>query len=237
MQKKPPFSKRLHVAIKPILARHPECAFEKGMLFFKPVGWYLRGIAFQRSQWSSDNFYVQGFVAPLVYAPDVISCIGDRVTLGSTGQETVMWSLQQPHIENDLIFMFEDEISHLVKAVSDGAAFLAYLQQIPDGSFSGSLKKPTYQSGLAHLHLGDLPNARAGFEAHKAIIAPPNQTGTPRFGIDLTQSAWFQNLLQLINLIDNEPSSIPAHCEAVARQALSTLKLEKYWDAPPFWKN
>jgi len=38
--------------IKPVLQRHPNVIFFDNMLIFQPIGWYLRGCIFGRSNWT-----------------------------------------------------------------------------------------------------------------------------------------------------------------------------------------
>jgi hypothetical protein len=94
-----------------------------------------------------------------------------------------------------------------------GSGGMAYADRtLPPGGVAEWFKAPVLKTGV-------------GASSPWVRIPPP-----PPIYLD-----WVDNMQTLIELIDENPAAIPAHCATVARATLATQKLDKYWDAPPFW--
>jgi hypothetical protein len=91
---------------------------------------------------------------------------------------------------------------------------------------------PDWPAALAAVHKGDLESAARHPDAIEEVIQRqfPERT-FPGF----RQQGWRKNAHELRRLIVEAPERIPAHCEAVAQQAIKERKLEKYWQPTPFW--
>ena len=88
--------------IKPVMERHPNLVFFDNMLFFQPIGWYLRGCIFGRSSWTgaAKFAFVNCFVMPL-FEPHI------RGTMGWGGRLRTRAGSKAWYVEDNFSTEFE----------------------------------------------------------------------------------------------------------------------------------
>lgn len=208
-------------AIERVIEQYPEWRFTHGSLFCMPVGFYLRGVAFNGS-WSDRKVVrIVRYVFPLYE-----SLQGEHIGWGRgypiPKTPNHRWNLFDPRFSENLAEVMEQEIIPSTAHIQTGADFLHYLNT--NYTTHGW---PDWGKALAHIHMGELDTARD-------LLTPLAHTIRSRFPQLQQPDAWGRNLLELLRLIEEDRDAIPAHCEAVARQNVAALKLEKFWEPTPF---
>lgn len=207
--------------LAPVEQAFPGWIYQRGWLFQRPVGYYLRGIAFDRS-WSDRN---KTKVLHCVY-PLFESALGVHISWGESnpipGTPNHRWDVTSLDFAAKLIELMTDVIIPATSNITGGADFLKYLieQRCNHGW-------PGWGKALAYIHMGELERARELLKSDANVIHT-------RLPMVAAPGAWGGNLLQLLNLIETNPDALPAHCEATAHRAVKVNKLEKYWDPIPF---
>ncbi len=205
----------LKLLIAPIERAFPGWVYHRGWLFQRPIGYYLRGVAFERS-WSDRNVTK---VLHCIY-PLFESAGGAHIGWGEShpipGTPDHGWDVTSPDCVSKLIELMNAAIIPATANITEGADFLRYLteQRCSHGW-------PGWGKALAYIHMGELEIARELLAKDAAVI----RTRLPMLEAPGT---WGASLLRLLELIETDPAASPAHCEATARQAVKTNKLEKY---------
>jgi hypothetical protein len=208
-------------AIRPALEKYPEWRFTHGSLFCMPVGFYLRGVAFNGS-WSDRKVVrIVRYVFPLFE-----SLQGEHLSWGRgypiPDTPNHRWNLFHPQFAEKLIEVMEQEIIPTTAHIQTGADFLHYLNT--NYTSSGW---PDWGKAQAYIHMGELDTARD-------LLIPLAKTIRTRFPQLQEPGSWGHNLLELLRLIEEDRDAIPAHCEAVAHKSVAACKLEKFWQPTPF---
>ena len=205
----------------PVKRAFPGWAYHRGWFFQLPIDFYLRGMAFKQS-WSNKHVV------------EVLHCVyplfeSDGGLHGSWGTSRPIpgtpnhgWKVTSPDFAGKLIEVMHDAIVPATANITTGADFLHYLET---QRFSHGW--PDWGKALAHVHMGDLERAAELLRLYAKII----RTDHPRLQ---EPGTWGASLLRMLELIETDPDAIPAHCEAVARQAVKANKLEKFWEPVPF---
>lgn len=207
--------------LAPLEHAFPGWVYHRRWLFQRPMGYYLRGIAFNGS-WSDKNITrVMHCVYPLFESSG-----GVHISWGETrampGTPNHGWDVTSPDFAKNLIDLMNDVIVPATANITKGSDFLNYLteQRCSHGW-------PGWGKALAYIHMGELELARE-------LLAKDADVIRTRFPMLAAPGAWGENLLKLLELIEKNPEGIPAHCEATALQAAKANKLEKYWEPGPF---
>jgi hypothetical protein len=152
-------AKVINSLIKPLMQRHPNLVFFDTKLFFQPIGWYLRGCMFGRSNWTGGAQYafLYRFVIPL-FEPRIRGMIGWGGRL-RTRAGSQMWYVEDNFTE-EFEWAFATEIAPHVEAISTGEDFKLYIEK--------KLDKDSWSDvaiAMGCLHMGQLAEAKAIFEA------------------------------------------------------------------------
>lgn len=207
--------------VAPVEQALPGWVYHRSMLFQRPVGYYLRGVGFKHS-WSNRNVVeVWHCVYPLFESAG-IAHIGWGASHAIPGTPNHGWNVTSPEFASKLVELMNAVIVSATSNITKGSDFLKYLseQRFTHGW-------PGWGKALAHIHMGELELARELLKKDADVI----RTRLPMLA---APGAWGANLLQLLNLIENDPEAVPLHCDATARQAVKVNKLEQYWEPIPF---
>lgn len=120
--------------------------------------------------------------------------------------------------------MIEEYAIPRTSGIRSGKAFVHFLDTYGQETMPGW---PVVPYALADVHAGKLASA-------KARLAKPISVMNEQFP-HLAEKGWGKTICDLDRLIDEDPLAIPEYCQNVARSAVASLKLEKYWLAEPFW--
>jgi hypothetical protein len=213
--------KELKTVLQPIFERFPEWNFARGWIHHRPIGYYIRGIAFAKSWSDREVVEVWRCVYPLYEWPG-FRHIGWGQSFAVPGTPNHGWNVFDDTFASKLIEVMENVIVPVAAPVVNGARFLDYLTQNRTSSHWNDWAK-----ALAHIHMGNLDEARSLLLPLAHII----RTRLPELA---DKGSWGHNLLELLRLIEEDPGAIPAHCEAVAKKSVAFNKLEKYWEPTPF---
>ncbi len=211
--------KELKAIMAPLLARYPDWQYSRGWLFRMPIGYYLRGIALSGSWSSREHFLVKRSVYPLFESPHGIHSSWGR-SRPIPGTPSHNWNVFHPCFPEKLIELIEQEVLPITARIAYGSDFLRYLTE--------NYTEHGWQDwgkALGYVHMGKLETARDLLKPLAALFE------TLQFERLKRPDAWGHNLLEILRLIEEDPGAIPAHCEAVARQSVKVIKLEKYWEA------
>ncbi len=215
-------AQEMKLLLLPVLKQFPEWRYWRGWLFRMPIGLYLRGIAFKCS-WSDRTAYeIRRCVYPLFDFPHEAH-IGWSNSLPVPGTNNHGWSIKNRRFCEDLIEVMESDIVRTVGDIRTGAEFLDYLTY-----FRTMHGWQETGRALAFTHMGELDKALEQLRITAAHFRLPHMQRLTEAG------AWARNVLELIRLIEENSAAIPAHCEAVAQQAVQFNKLEKFWEPTPF---
>jgi hypothetical protein len=181
------------------------------------------------------SFYVSLFVHPLYAMPWAnYSQFGRRVPIPGPGYNQG-WDCDRENFDLEFTTLLNETLKPRMDGLINGEALIRYTDILADeGQSLGFRRDPDWPSssyGWAALHMGRLEEARANFEANlkKLALFPPLPSGEP---MDDTPEA--ANMRVVIDLIARNPDAIPAHCDAVARQAIANLKMTNVWAPTPF---
>lgn len=205
----------------PVAQAFPGWAYDRSWLFQRPVGYYLRGVAFQHSWSNRSVIKALCCVYPIFESVGVAHCSwGTSHPIPGTPNHG--WDVTSPNFAKKLIDLMNDVIVPATANITKGADFLNYLteQRCSHGW-------PGWGKALAYIHMGELELARE-------LLAKDADVIRTRFPMLAAPGGWGENLLKLLELIEKNPEGIPAHCEATAIQAAKANKLEKYWEPGPF---
>ena len=207
--------------LAPVEQVFPGWIYHRAMLLERPIGYYLRGIAFDRSWSDRNNNKVLHCVYPLFESPHDAH-IGWGTSHPIPGTHNHGWDVTSPDFTTRLIELMNDVIVPATANITKGAHFLRYLtkQRCSHGW-------PSWGEALAYIHMGELELARA-------LLAKDADVIRTRFPMLEAPGTWGAGLLRLLELIETNPDALPAHCEATARQSVKANKLEKYWEPIPF---
>lgn len=213
--------KELAEIFGPIQERLPGWQYRRGWLFRQPIGYYLRGLALNRS-WSDRRVArLQHCVYPLYESEQGIhTSWGESNPIPGTTNHG--WNVFHPDFAPKLMELMDAVIIPATAHIEKGSDFLGYLGE--HRIFSGW---PDWGRALAYVHMGDLAKARA-------VLIPLAETIRSQFPHLGTPGKWGHDLLELLRLIEHDPDAIPARCEAIARKGLRVRKLEKFWVPTPF---
>lgn len=210
--------KELQAIMAPTLERYPDWRYSRGWLFRIPIGYYLRGVALSGSWSSRENFKVKRSVYPLFESRcGVHSSWGQSRPIPGTPSHG--WNVFHPHFSDKLIELIDQEVLAVTAHIATGSDFLRYLTE--------NYTEHGWQDwgkALGYVHMGELGKARDLLKPLAALF------GTSQFERLKRPDAWGHNLLEILRLIEEDPTAIPAHCEAVARQSVKFNKLEQYWE-------
>jgi hypothetical protein len=205
----------------PVEEAFPNWVYHRGLLFQLPIGYYLRGVAFDRS-WSNPNVTK---VLHCVY-PLFESTGGLHISWGGShaipGTPDHGWNVTSPYFVSKMIELMKDVIIPATSNITKGVDFFRYLTE--QRCSSGW---PGWGKALAYIHMGELELARELLSKDADVIRT-------RFPMLEVPGTWGENLLRLLELIETNPDALPAHCEATAQKAVKANKLEKYWEPVPF---
>ena len=208
--------KELKALLAPVLERFPDWRYARSWLFCQPIGYYLRGCAFKRSFYDRLRYELLHCVYPLYEAP-----LQSHITSGRScpipGTGNHGWRVDHPDFARAVIELMETVIVPEVAHIATGSQILAYLER-----HQFRLGWPEYAKALAHIHMGDLRQARA-------MLVPLAQMIRTEFPELQQPTSRGDNLLQLLKLLKENPAAIPAHCEDVARRSIAADKLDKHW--------
>ena len=216
-------AKLLNSLIKPLMQRRTNLVRFETMLFFQPIGWYLRGCMFGRFNWPGGNtniIFVYRFVMPL-FEPHIRGeggwCGRLRTRAGSQG-----WDVSARDFLAEFEWAFETEIAPHVEAISTGEDFKLYIEKKLD--FTSSSER-----GLAVgcLHMGQLPEAK---ELLQTVIKVYETLNMPK------EASWMTNVRSIIRDIETDPLGLEAKLIATAVQTAENFKITKFWTKPEkFW--
>ena len=211
----------LNSLIKPVIEGHPNVTFFDNMLFFQPIGWYLRGCIFGKSSWTgaAKFAFVNRFVMPL-FEPYI------RGEGGWCGRLRTRTGHQMWYVENNFTeefeWAFETEIAAHVEAISTGEDFKLYIEK--------KLDKNSWSDvaiAMGCLHMGQLAEAKAIFEA----LFDKYGARFPRDDL-----SWMRNARMIIHGIDTDPLGLEAKLIATAFQTAENFRITKFWSKPEkFW--
>jgi hypothetical protein len=203
--------------IKSVLESSPDLVFDRSYLFFRPIGYYLRGCAFQIG--GARSFaYVSRTVAPLFegawYAGWGIRL---RTLQGGEG-----WDFDSPHFTEYFPELFEKSIRPAVANVTTGAAFLRYIETEKQNS-----QWLEYGRALAHLQMGNLATAKQELDAFldcwdRLSLSLPYKNPEPDMPV----------ARQIRQMIESDHTKLAAYLREVAATQVKEAKLEKYWVPP-----
>ncbi|MGO9723382.1 MAG: hypothetical protein ACLPOA_23030 [Methylocella sp.] len=207
--------------IKPVLQRHPNVIFFDNMLFFQPIGWYLRGCMFGRSSWTgaAKFAFVNRFVLPL-FEPRI------RGVLGWGGRLRTRAGSEAWYVEDNFTaefeWAFENEIAAHVEAISTGEDFKIYIGKKLDFTSWGE-----YAVAMACLHMGQLAEAK---KLLQKLVEECEQ-------LRISQQAFgFANARNLLPYLETDPFGLEAKLIAPAVQTAENFKITKFWAQPEkFW--
>jgi hypothetical protein len=140
--------------IKPVMQRRPNLVFFDNTLFFQPIGWYLRGCMFGRSNWTgaAKFAFLYRFVIPL-FEPRIRGMIGWGGRLRTrAGSEA--WYVED-NFTAEFEWAFETEIAAHVESISTGEDFKIYIEK--------NLDKMSWREqgrAMGCLHMGQLAEAK-----------------------------------------------------------------------------
>jgi hypothetical protein len=222
--------------IRPLVASDV-AGIEGDILFFLPVGYYLRGLAFQKSQWG-EAFYIWSFVRPLHGVTGRFTLTYSRRMSVPGTEYDQSWDMREKDFEASFAGLLEAEaclrLQHM-RFGSDCKSYLEYRDRIMwEQGDAGRRDRdwPNPGIGWANLHMGYLAEAREIFAGHK-LKREEFYRACP--GLARHDSQEEQNITDMLERLDGDPAAIPDHCEELARQSMEQLKLEKYWQPTPFW--
>lgn len=207
--------------IKGVLDSSPDVIFRDNALIFQPIGYYLRGCAIGVMSGTTIGT-VYKFVNPLF---EGVSYGGWGTSL-LTAQGVYGWDVGSPRFSEEFMTLFESKIRPAVADVTNGAAFLKYLEtEKVDGDW--------HERGraAAYLHMGNLAAAKPGFtefldrmdEWHSEIkdLLPGRKQGPV-----------VETARQVCHLIEHDPGMLGNYLHEVAATQIRLLKLQKDWVAP-----
>jgi hypothetical protein len=212
----------------------------KRILFYEPIGLYLRGLHFQKSQWSM-SFYVSTFVHPLyAMASARFDEYGGRVPVPGPAYNEG-WNCDSEQFDWEFTTLLSETVSPRMSGLTNGRELMRYVDiaeevaiRLEPSRQNPDWKHPGY--GWAALHLGRLDEARENFQNYIDGLERFRErwrlSGPP--GAPLEDNHETKNVRIILDLIAHNPDAIPAHCDAVARQAIINAKLEKFWEPTPF---
>ena len=195
--------------------------FARGWLLKVPIGYYLRGVAFNGSWSSREAYQIERCVYPLFESTQNAHISWGR-GYAAPGKASHDWNIFHPQFAEKLIEVIEQEIIPSTAHIQTGADFLHYLN-----TNYTSHGWPDWGKAQAYVHMGELDTARD-------LLIPLAGTIRSRFPQLQEPNSWGHNLLELLRLIEEDRDAIPAHCEAVARKSVAACKLEKFWEPTPF---
>jgi hypothetical protein len=214
-------ARRLESLIKPVIEGHPNVIFFDNMLFFQPIGWYLRGCIFGRS-WmgGAKSAFVNRFVMPL-FEPRVRGVLGWGGRLRTRAGDQ-MWDVSADDFLAEFEWTFEMEIAAHVEAISTGEDLKLYIEKKLDfTSWS--------ERGLAMgcLHMGQLAEAK---NLLQTVIKTFEALKIPNEASSIT------NARMIIHGIQTDPLGLEARLIATAVQTAENFKITKFWTKPEkFW--
>jgi hypothetical protein len=200
--------------IAPVLERHNNLVFDDGLLFFTPIGYYVRGCSFQIGR-AGTYAFVSRFVCPLFEGNGFLHVTwGKRLSNAMGGQG---WDFDSPDFAEEFPRRFETVIAPAVIGVTDGRAFLHYIEtEDVDGRWF------EYGRALAHLHMGNLAVAKHEFDA---FLDRWDEDG---FG----RPTHVETARKIRKMIEHDPAGLDAFMRDIAAAEVKAAKLEKYWVAP-----
>jgi hypothetical protein len=211
----------LKLLIKPVIGGHPNVIFFDNMLFFQPIGWYLRGCIFGRSSWTgaAKFAFVNRFVMPL-FEPHIRGeggwCGRLRTRAGSQ-----MWYAEDNFTE-EFEWAFETEIAAHVEAISTGEDFKFYIEKKLDRNSWSDVA-----IAMGCLHMGQLVEA-------KAILEALFEKYGARFPRD--DVFWMPHARMIIHSLETDPLGLEAKLIATAVQTAENFRITKFWSKPEkFW--
>ncbi len=224
--------------LQPVLERYPQVRYVRGTLALMPIGLYLRGLSFERSQWSSTDFYLWMGVKPL---------------FGEVSRMNYSARIPRPQPEYNQGWNSEEEVffPHPFKIIDEmvlprvapahtGAGFKSYLEYLAQLSHEQRIMRthwhePGFAMGLAYLHMGDLEKAHENFLAGKRFVEDFKvHCGHPPTDWVNTADPEEMNLRDLLDLLEHNPDAIPAHCDRVVEACVKANKLEDFWEPVTF---
>ena len=207
--------------IKPVMQRHPNLVFFDTKLFFQPIGWYLRGCMFGRSNWTGGAKYafLYRFVIPL-FEPRIRGMIGWGGRLRTrTGSQ--MWYVEDNFTE-EFEWAFATEIAPHVEAISTGEDFKLYMEKELD--FTSGRKRAI---AMGCLHMGQLAETKnllqTAIKTYEALKIPK-------------ETSSITNARMIVHGIETDPLGLEAKLIATAVQTAENFKITKFWTKPEkFW--
>lgn len=213
--------KELRSILAPLLARYPGWRYARGWFFCMPIGYYLRGIAFQGSWSSREGYMIRRAVYPMFdFVPHVHS--GWTMSCPIPGTTNHGWNIFHGDLTEALADVMERSIVPVVANVVKGSDFLRYLNE----NYTMHGWQNTGRA-LAFIHMGELSKARALIAEDANLI----RTRFPQLNVP---GIWGHNLIEMLQLIDERPSMVAAYCEAAAQKSAQVNKLSKFWEPKPF---
>lgn len=213
---------KIKVALEPALGKHPELVLAGWGVLFRPINFYIRGLAIQPSSYDENSFYVSYFVYPLFEASgrSHISW-GTRTELPDL--QGRIWESGNPNLATEFSELLEKIVMPATQGVTSGVGFSKYLSEHrTDHGWKD------WGRALAAIHMGEISTACTLLEP----LAKHIEAQLPRL---LQQGVWGRNLVDMYKLTRDTPLGIPAHCEETTRLAVKANKLEKLWEREPFW--
>ncbi len=208
--------------IKPFMERHPNLVFFDNMLFFQPIGWYLRGCIFGRSSWTGGAkfAFVNRFVMPL-FEPHIRGHGGWCGRLRTRAGDQ-MWDVNADNFLAEFEWAFETEIAPHVEAISTGEDFKRYIEKKLDFTSWGE-----FGIAMGCLHMGRLAET-------KAILETLFEKYGARFPDD--DVFWMPQGRMILRAIETDPLGLEAKLIATAVQTAENFRITKFWTKPEkFW--
>jgi hypothetical protein len=205
--------------IGPVMQRRPNVTFFDNMLFFQPIGWYLRGCIFGRWR-RAEVVFVNRFVMPL-FEPHLRGEGGWCGRLRTRAGDQ-MWDVSAEDFLAEFEWAFETEIAAQVEAISTGEDFKLYIEKKLDRTSWSKL-------GLAMgcIHMGQLAEAK---QLLQTVIKVYETLNIPK------EASWITNARSIIHAIESDPLGLEAKLTATAVQTAENFKITKFWTKPEkFW--
>jgi hypothetical protein len=211
----------LKLLIKPVIKGQPNVIFFDNMLFFQPIGWYLRGCIFGRSSWTgaAKFAFLYRFGMPL-FEPHIRGeggwCGRLRTRAGSEA-----WYVEENFTE-EFEWAFGTEIAAHVEAISTGEDFKLYIEKKLD--FTSWSERGL---AMACLHMGQLAEVK---NLLQTAIKTYEGLKIPKEASSIT------NARMIIQGIETDPLGLEAKLIATAVQTAENFRITKFWTQPEkFW--
>ncbi len=225
-----PSSRELKALLQPLLKRHPELAFTRRFLFFKPLTHYLRGVVFIHR--NSGSVEARTFATPLFDGQGQHPIIDE----GRDGYSYYLRDWRQhdrEELSRDFCDRLEREALPPVEEITDPRkheANIPYFGHLPE-------------DGIALLHLrlavgacyyGDYERARKATSGYDRVDHPWWRDDWPPAEECKYEFYPPKRAFYLAKMLRENEDGIPQLLRDWEKHSVETNKLTKYWKPTPF---